>query len=260
MTDRETKIADLRELVRQFVEERDWQQFHSPKNLAMSLAIEAAELMEHFQWLSPEESRTVRDQPQKLAEVGEELADVLCYVLAMANELNLDLSTTLRQKMEHNGAITRLTNSAVDTAPRTREKACNPLRASLQQSLQGRGKHGPGRLVRLFEGRRHVELRPQEQRHLRQRVADAKELDIGHALRPRVIRRQRQRLVRRQFQFLFLEFVPDRLVDPLRVPRARREQVDHQQMNPLAKQVGRLLDQRPKLGAAALCCPATRSR
>ena len=100
MTDRETKIVELRELVRQFVVERDWQQFHSPKNLAMALAIEAAELMEHFQWLSPEASRTVRDQSQKLVEVGEELADVLCYVLAMANELNIDLSTTLRRKME----------------------------------------------------------------------------------------------------------------------------------------------------------------
>jgi NTP pyrophosphatase (non-canonical NTP hydrolase) len=102
MTDPDTKIVELRELVRQFVDERDWQQFHSPKNLAMALAIEAAELMEHFQWLSPDASRGVRDQPEKLAQVGEELADVLCYVLAMANELNLDLSTTLRRKMEHN--------------------------------------------------------------------------------------------------------------------------------------------------------------
>ena len=99
MTDTETTLADLRRLVDRFVDERDWHQFHTPKNLAMSLAVEAAELMEHFQWLTAEQSRAVADEKGKLAAVGEELADVLCYVLAMANELGLDLSTALRQKM-----------------------------------------------------------------------------------------------------------------------------------------------------------------
>jgi NTP pyrophosphatase (non-canonical NTP hydrolase) len=87
-----------------FVSRRDWNQFHSPKNLSMSLAIEAAELMEHFQWLTVEESRTVVDQPHKLADVGEELADVICYALALANELNLDLSQIVRDKMVKNEA------------------------------------------------------------------------------------------------------------------------------------------------------------
>jgi NTP pyrophosphatase (non-canonical NTP hydrolase) len=68
----------------------------------MSMAIETAELMEHFQWLTPEQSRGLADEPDKLAEVGDELADVLCYVLAMANELRLDLSDALRKKMAKN--------------------------------------------------------------------------------------------------------------------------------------------------------------
>lgn len=102
MTDQETSFQELRELVRHFVDERDWQQFHTPKNLAMALAIEAAELMEHFQWITPDESRQLNQDAEKLHAIGEELADVLCYVLAMANELNLDLSTALRHKMIRN--------------------------------------------------------------------------------------------------------------------------------------------------------------
>lgn len=102
MTDDQTTVSQLRELVREFVDERDWRQFHSPKNLAMSLAIEAAELMEHFQWLTPEESRAVATQPDKLQAVGEELADVLCYALALANELGLDVAAALGDKMVKN--------------------------------------------------------------------------------------------------------------------------------------------------------------
>jgi len=102
MSDSETSLAELKQLVNDFVDRRDWHQFHTPKNLSMSMAIEAAELMEHFQWLSPEQSSRVADDPRKLAEVGEELADVLCYALAMANELGLDLATTIRRKMARN--------------------------------------------------------------------------------------------------------------------------------------------------------------
>jgi NTP pyrophosphatase (non-canonical NTP hydrolase) len=101
MPDSTTTVAELKKLVDDFVGARDWHQFHSPKNLAMSLAIEAAELMEHFQWISTDRSRTVADDPEQLAAVGEELADVLCYALAMSNEL--DLSTTIREKMVKNG-------------------------------------------------------------------------------------------------------------------------------------------------------------
>ena len=102
MSDAETTVGQLRRLVDDFVDRRDWHQFHSPKNLAMSLAIEAAELMEHFQWIPAEESRGVADRPQRLAEVGDELADVLCYALAMANELGIDLSEAFQRKMAKN--------------------------------------------------------------------------------------------------------------------------------------------------------------
>jgi dCTP diphosphatase len=100
--DETTTLAELRELVRQFVDERDWRQFHTPKNLSMSLAIEAAELMEHFQWITPEESRAVADDPAACAAAGEELADVVCYALALANELGLDVASTVRDKMVKN--------------------------------------------------------------------------------------------------------------------------------------------------------------
>lgn len=102
MDDQQTTLAELREIVRQFVDERDWRQFHSPKNLSMSLAIEAAELMEHFQWITPDESRAIAADHDKLAAVGEEISDVLCYTLALANELGLDVATALRDKMVKN--------------------------------------------------------------------------------------------------------------------------------------------------------------
>jgi NTP pyrophosphatase (non-canonical NTP hydrolase) len=100
--DATTTIAQLRQIVRRFVDERDWQQFHAPKNISMALAIEAAELMEHFQWMGVEESRQLSAGSNALAAVGEELADVLCYVLALANELDIDLAATLRAKMGKN--------------------------------------------------------------------------------------------------------------------------------------------------------------
>ncbi len=102
MHDDTTTMTHLRDLVRRFVDERNWNQFHTPKNLSMSLAIEAAELMEHFQWLTAEQSQSIADDPVVLQGVGEELADVICYALAMANELGLDVSATMAAKMVKN--------------------------------------------------------------------------------------------------------------------------------------------------------------
>jgi NTP pyrophosphatase (non-canonical NTP hydrolase) len=104
MSDSSTTVADVRDIVRRFVDERDWRQFHSPKNLSMSLAIEAAELMEHFQWIDIAESRKIGDDPAKLSAVRDEIADCLCYLLALANELDIDLSTAVRDKMVKNAA------------------------------------------------------------------------------------------------------------------------------------------------------------
>jgi len=97
-----TRVGELRAIVKQFVDERNWQKFHTPKNIAMALAIEAAELMEHFQWLSGPASRALANDAAKRDAVGEELADVLCYLLALANELGLDVSQALRAKMVKN--------------------------------------------------------------------------------------------------------------------------------------------------------------
>lgn len=102
MADDHTTIGELRKIVDRFVEERDWRQFHTPKNLSIALAIEAAELMEHFQWLDPQESRALAHDDVKRAAAGEELADVVCYALAMANELGIDVSQALADKMVKN--------------------------------------------------------------------------------------------------------------------------------------------------------------
>jgi dCTP diphosphatase len=102
MSDTSTTVGQLREMVRTFVDERQWQEFHNPKNLCMAMSIEVAELMEHFQWLTLEEARAVPDDPQTLANVGEELADVICYAMALANELKLDIATTMQAKMVKN--------------------------------------------------------------------------------------------------------------------------------------------------------------
>ena len=100
--DHESTVAELRALVEEFVAEREWSKYHSPKNLAMSIAIEAAELMEHFQWLTPEEAQAVVDDPAKRAAAAEELADVVGYSFAMAGALGVDLSQAVRAKMRRN--------------------------------------------------------------------------------------------------------------------------------------------------------------
>lgn len=94
MGDETTTVKQLKDMVAAFVAERDWQQFHTPKNLAMSIAIEAAELMELFQW----SDETARLQ-EKLVNLREELADVVIYCLAMANSVGFDLSAAVHEKM-----------------------------------------------------------------------------------------------------------------------------------------------------------------
>lgn len=102
MSDAASSIDDLKSLVRKFVEERAWQPFHSPKNLAMGIAVEAAELMECFLWLDlPASYETVKD-PAKRAAIADEMADVFCYLLNMSNVLGIDLSEALRAKMIKN--------------------------------------------------------------------------------------------------------------------------------------------------------------
>ena len=102
LSDSTTTVEQLKQVVREFVDQRDWQQFHAPKNISMAMAIEVAELMEHFQWISVEQSRMIADDADKKTAVGEELADVICYGLALANEMNIDIASALNQKMVKN--------------------------------------------------------------------------------------------------------------------------------------------------------------
>ena len=102
LSDTTATLSDVKKVVKRFVEQRQWQQFHSPKNISMALAIEAAELMEHFQWISMQESRDAATDPEKMAAIGEELADVFCYAIALANEMNIDLAATFEKKMAKN--------------------------------------------------------------------------------------------------------------------------------------------------------------
>ena len=100
MSDKKTTIHDLKERMATFVRERDWEQFHTPKNLSMSIAIEAAELMEHFQWLTVDQSKSLEEDA--LQDISEELADIVIYALSMSNFLKLDLADTILKKMEKN--------------------------------------------------------------------------------------------------------------------------------------------------------------
>jgi NTP pyrophosphatase (non-canonical NTP hydrolase) len=95
-------LARLRALVRAFVDERDWDQFHSPKNLASALSVEAAELLEHFQWL--QHGRFEELGPDKLVEVRHEMADVLVYLVRLADKLDVDLLAAVEEKMVLNRA------------------------------------------------------------------------------------------------------------------------------------------------------------
>jgi len=95
-------MIELRDTLRRFAAERDWDQFHSPKNLASALSVEAAELLEHFQWLTEEESQ--RLPPAKLAAVRDELADVLIYLVRLADKLDVDLLAAAAGKIAQNAA------------------------------------------------------------------------------------------------------------------------------------------------------------
>ncbi len=101
-TDEQITLGALRLAVHQFVAERDWVRYHSPKNLAMSIAIEAAEMMEHFQWLSTEEAMERMCDAAARAEVADELADVLIYCLSFANSSGIDISQSIQQKLARN--------------------------------------------------------------------------------------------------------------------------------------------------------------
>jgi NTP pyrophosphatase (non-canonical NTP hydrolase) len=102
MPDNTTTVAALREAMNRFVAERNWEPFHSPKNLSMGAAVEAAELMEHFLWVDNDASREVIRDAAKMEAIAEEMADVACYLLALSNTLHIDLSEAVLAKLAKN--------------------------------------------------------------------------------------------------------------------------------------------------------------
>ena len=95
-----TDLATLRDALRAFCAARDWHRFHTPKNLVMALSVEAAELVEHFQWATAEES--LNPTPQQRAEVADEIADVLIYLTELADVLGIDPIAAARDKIAKN--------------------------------------------------------------------------------------------------------------------------------------------------------------
>jgi len=96
------ELDEITQRLRQFAKDRDWDQFHSPKNLAMALSVEVAELAEHFQWLTEEQSKTLNDKT--LAEVTDEIADVQAYLIRLADKLGVDILKAVEVKIEKNEA------------------------------------------------------------------------------------------------------------------------------------------------------------
>ena len=92
-----SELIKLRDALRQFAQERDWDQFHSPKNLAAALSVEAAELLEHFQWLTEDESKNLSAESRHA--VSLEAADVLLYLVRLSDKLNIDLIAAAQEKM-----------------------------------------------------------------------------------------------------------------------------------------------------------------
>lgn len=93
-------LDDLAQQLDRFARDRDWQQFHAPKNLACALVVEAGELLEHFQWLTEQQSLAL--SPEKRAEVGAEVADVLLYLIQLANTLGIDPIAAAQAKLKLN--------------------------------------------------------------------------------------------------------------------------------------------------------------
>jgi len=102
MNDNHTKIDELKKIVKQFVDERDWGQFHNPKNLSMSIAIESAELMELFQWLTKKESENALMPGELRDNAKDEIADIFIYLIAFCNQNNIDIKQAIDKKMAKN--------------------------------------------------------------------------------------------------------------------------------------------------------------
>ena len=102
MDDKETTIMELKNFVEDFVQEREWSQFHNAKNLSMALTIEAGELMDIFKWNTPDECEVKMSEKITRQEATDELADIMIYAIAFANRNNINISNAIDQKMVKN--------------------------------------------------------------------------------------------------------------------------------------------------------------
>lgn len=102
ISDNETPIGYLRNKVQEFTDARDWAKYHSPKDVSISIAIETAELLEHFQWVSEDTMQDMLKDTMKIAELKEELADIMIYCFSFANTLNIDVAQAVIEKIKKN--------------------------------------------------------------------------------------------------------------------------------------------------------------
>jgi NTP pyrophosphatase (non-canonical NTP hydrolase) len=93
-------LQEIKNKIKSFVKERDWEQYHSPKNLSMSIAIEAAELMEHFQWTTNDHARKLLRDKRKREEIEDELADIAIFILDFCNAFQIDIEQCILRKLE----------------------------------------------------------------------------------------------------------------------------------------------------------------
>lgn len=110
MNDKDTSIQEIKEKIFKFVNDRNWNESHNPKNLSMSISIEASELMEILQWSSTEESWNI-DESEEFTHLKEELSDVMIYCLSLANQLDIDVADAIEDKIEKNGEKYSIKNS-----------------------------------------------------------------------------------------------------------------------------------------------------
>lgn len=103
-SDTSTTLAELKAITAKFARERDWEQFHAPKNLSMAISAEAGELMEHFLWVSPQESVSLCGTPEKRSKIEEELADIVLFSVQFANMTGIDIASAVAAKVAKNAA------------------------------------------------------------------------------------------------------------------------------------------------------------
>lgn len=101
-SDKDTCLQELKDKIKEFVKEREWERYHHPKELAISMSIEIAELLEIFQWEEKECLDSLKNNQEKMERIKEELADVIMYILSISNQLNIDLSQAIIDKLKVN--------------------------------------------------------------------------------------------------------------------------------------------------------------